>query len=402
MKSTAIIGAGASGCFTSILLHRRHPDWKITVFEAAKRPMAKLAVTGGGRCNITNSFEHVRSLKDVYPRGTNLMKRLLKSFSANDLLAWFENEGIRFTTQEDGCVFPCSQDAMQIVRCLERLMSESGVQLRCETRVLKITDLGDHRYRLTFADGREEDFDNVILSSGGTSADFLRSMLPQDIGITPTVPSLFTFRTGDDALKSLMGTVVEHTRLSIPGSGISSEGILLVTDWGLSGPAALKLSSYAARFLNEKQYRAPLCINWAGCTENEVHEEIALLSEANSKKLVVNAGLSRLSTRLWKHLCQKSGISGDARWADIGKKATNKLCSTLCADNEEIIGRVNFKDEFVTCGGVALSEINSADMECKKHNGLYFTGEVLDIDAVTGGFNLQTAWSTAFAVAAGL
>lgn len=402
MKSTAIIGAGASGCFTSILLHRRHPDWKITVFEAAKRPMAKLAVTGGGRCNITNSFEHVRSLKDVYPRGTNLMKRLLKSFSTNDLLAWFENEGIRFTTQEDGCVFPCSQDAMQIVRCLERLMSESGVQLRCSTRVLKITDLGDHRHRLTFADGREEDFDNVILSSGGTSADFLRSMLPQDIEITPTVPSLFTFRTGDDALKSLMGIVVEHTRLSIPGSGISSEGILLVTDWGLSGPAALKLSSYAARFLNEKQYRAPLCINWVGCTENEVHEEIALLAEANSKKLVVNAGLARLSTRLWKHLCQKSGISGVARWADLGKKSTNKLCSTLCADNEDIVGRVNFKEEFVTCGGVALSEINSADMECKKHNGLYFTGEVLDIDAVTGGFNLQTAWSTAFAVAAGL
>lgn len=402
MKSTAIIGAGASGCFTSILLHRRHPDWKITVLEAAKRPMAKLAVTGGGRCNITNSFEHVRSLKDVYPRGTNLMKRLLKSFSANDLLAWFENEGIRFTTQEDGCVFPCSQDAMQIVRCLERLMSESGVKLSCSTRVLKITDLGDHRHRLTFADGREEDFDNVILSSGGTSADFLRSMLPQDIEITPTVPSLFTFRTGDDALKSLMGIVVEHTRLSIPGSGISSEGILLVTDWGLSGPAALKLSSYAARFLNEKQYRAPLCINWAGCTENEVHEEIALLAEANSKKLVVNACLSRLSTRLWKHLCQKSGISGESRWADLGKKATNKLCSTLCADNEDIVGRVNFKEEFVTCGGVALSEINSADMECKKHNGLYFTGEVLDIDAVTGGFNLQAAWSTAFAVAAGL
>ena len=402
MKSTAIIGAGASGCFTSILLHRRHPDWKITVYEAAKRPMAKLAVTGGGRCNITNSFEHVRSLKDVYPRGTNLMKRLLKSFSANDLLAWFENEGIRFTTQEDGCVFPCSQDAMQIVRCLERLMSESGVQLRCGTRVLKITDLGDHRYRLTFADGREEDFDNVILSSGGTSADFLRSMLPQDIGITPTVPSLFTFRTGDDALKSLMGTVVEHTRLSIPGSGISSEGILLVTDWGLSGPAALKLSSYAARFLNEKQYRAPLCINWAGCTENEVQEEIALLAEANSKKLVVNAGLARLSTRLWKHLCQKSGISCESRWADLGKKATNKLCSTLCADNEDIVGRVNFKEEFVTCGGVALSEINSVDMECKKHNGLYFTGEVLDIDAVTGGFNLQAAWSTAFAFAAGI
>lgn len=402
MKSTAIIGAGASGCFTSILLHRRHPDWKITVFEAAKRPMAKLAVTGGGRCNITNSFEHVRSLKDVYPRGTNLMKRLLKSFSANDLLAWFENEGIRFTTQEDGSVFPCSQDAMQIVRCLERLMSESGVKLSCSTRVLKITDLGDHRHRLTFADGREEDFDNVILSSGGTSADFLRSMLPQDIEITPTVPSLFTFRTGDNALKSLMGIVVEHTRLSIPGSGISSEGILLVTDWGLSGPAALKLSSYAARFLNEKQYRAPLCINWAGCTENEVHEEIALLAEANSKKLVVNAGLSRLSIRLWKHLCQKSGISGESRWADLGKKATNKLCSTLCADNEDIVGRVNFKEEFVTCGGVALSEINSADMECKKHSGLYFTGEVLDIDAVTGGFNLQAAWSTAFAVAAGL
>ncbi len=396
MKSVAIIGAGASGCFASIQIKRQHPDWRVEIFEAGKRPMAKLSVTGGGRCNITNSFENVRSLKDVYPRGANIMKRLLKVFSQKDLLEWFENEGIQFTTQADGCVFPCSQDAMEIVRCLERLMKEENIILHCSSKVLNIIENSNIGFRLRINDGNTKDFDKVILSCGGTSSDVLKSMLPQNIEVTQTVPSLFTFRTGDIALKNLMGIVVDNARLSIPGSGISSEGILLITDWGLSGPAALKLSSYAALFLHEKQYHAPLCINWAGCTENEIRDELAELSDLNAKRIVYNANLTRLSTRLWKHLCTKAGIAQDQRWMDISKKALNRLCATLCSDNEEIIGRVHFKDEFVTCGGVALSEINPANMESKKHPNLYFTGEALNIDAITGGFNLQAAWSTAY------
>lgn len=397
MKTIAVIGAGAAGCFCAIRIRRRHPDYRVTVLEAGSRPMAKLAVTGGGRCNITNTFGHIRDVREAYPRGHSLLRRLLKAFSPDDLLAWFGAEGIAFTVQEDGCVFPRSQDAMQIVGCLERLMRREGVGLRCNTRITGIAPLADGTFALR-GKGGEEIFDAVVLCAGGSSSDFLRKLLPSDMEIVPTVPSLFTFRTGDEALKSLTGTVVDNARLSITGSGLSAEGILLVTDWGLSGPAALKLSSYAARYLYERQYRAPLCINWSGVSEEELRAELAMTGRANPKKLVSSAGLPRLSARLWKHLCARAGIPAEQRWAEIGKKNLNRLCATLCADSGEITGRARFKEEFVTCGGVALGEVSPASLESRKHPGLFFAGEVLDIDAVTGGFNLQAAWSTAYAV----
>lgn len=397
MRSVAILGAGAAGCFCAVSVKRRHPDWSVTVLEAGAAPMAKLSLTGGGRCNITNTFEHVRSIKEVYPRGGSLMKRLLKEFSQDDLLAWFGKEGIRFTAQEDGCVFPCSQDAMQIVNCLRTLMREEGVQCKCGMRVTGIAP-EEGTFRVMIQNGAELTFDKVVLCIGGSNSDFLRKLLPEDIEITNTVPSLFTFRIQNEDLKTLMGTVVPNVRLNIPGSKFCSEGTLLVTDWGLSGPAALKLSSHAARYLYEHQYKAPLTINWGGTGEERIREELGRIAKDNPRKHISSIGLSHLTSRLWAHLCGKAGIKTESRWQDLGGKPLNKLISTITADEEAITGRAAFKEEFVTCGGVALSEVNPATLESKRYPGLHFAGEVLDIDAVTGGFNLQAAWSTAHVI----
>lgn len=399
MQTIAIIGAGASGSLCAVEIRRRHPDWRVMLLEAGKRPMAKLALTGGGRCNITNSFGNIRAVKEAYPRGYSVMKRLLKSWPPRETLAWFEREGIRFTTQEDGCVFPCSQDAMQIVSCLERLIANEGVELRCGVRITRIEALRDGGFTLHAREGGRLCCDKLVLCAGGSSAQFLGTLLPEDVEIVPTVPSLFTFRLEDGDLSSLMGTVLDSARLSIPGSGISSEGTLLITDWGLSGPAALKLSSYAAVLLSWKQYRCPLVINWTGMDEESQRRQLELLAGENPRKLVAGAGPGQLSARLWKYLCGKAGIPGSTRWSELGGRQLNRLVSRICAFETQIVGRAKFKEEFVTAGGVALSGVDPTTMQSRQYPGLYFAGEVLDIDAITGGFNLQAAWSTAFAVA---
>jgi len=398
MKRIAIIGAGAAGCFCAVELKRRFPDREVCVYEASARPMMKLAVTGGGRCNLTNSFRDVHKLSDVYPRGDKLMKRAFRYFSNEDLMAWFEREGVRLVVQDDQCVFPVSQDAMQIVRTLERLMRGSGVRLHCGKRVGSLQPVGD-AWELRFADGSREVFDAVALTAGGTSRKILQTMLPEDIELTQTLPSLFTFKIADESLRSLMGAVIKDASLSIAGTAFRSRGALLLTDWGVSGPATLRLSSYAARHLAEHQYRSTLIVNWLSLSEEEIRTLLRQIAADNPKKQLSSIAPKGLTERVWKHLLHRSGIREDLRWAEAGAKSLNRLVSTLTADSYEIVGRAAFKEEFVTCGGVALSDINLQTLECRKHPGLYFAGEVLDVDAVTGGFNLQAAWSMAKVVA---
>lgn len=398
MKRIAIIGAGAAGCFCAVELKRRFPDREVCVYEASARPMMKLAVTGGGRCNLTNSFRDVHKLSDVYPRGDKLMKRAFRHFSNENLMAWFESEGVKLVVQEDQCVFPVSQDAMQIVRTLERLMRRGGAQLHCGRRVEALVPVGD-TWSLRFVDGSREVFDAVVLTAGGTSRGNLQAMLPDDVEVTQTLPSLFTFKIADDSLRSLMGAVIRDASLSIAGTAFRSRGALLLTDWGVSGPATLRLSSYAARHLAEQQYRSTLIINWLSLSEEEIRTMLRQIAEANPKKQLSSIAPKGLTERVWKHLLHRCGIREDLRWAEAGAKSVNRLVSTLTADSYGIAGRAAFKEEFVTCGGVALSEINLQTLECRKHPGLYFAGEVLDVDAVTGGFNLQAAWSMAKVVA---
>lgn len=442
INSVAIIGAGAAGCFCAIELKRRYPSYRVVVFEAAPKPMMKLALTGGGRCNLTNSFEAVEKLCEVYPRGDKLLKRLFYRFNNQSIIDWFETEGVRLYTQKDGRVFPQSDDAMQIVRTLERLMKQSGIELRCNSKIAKIAATTNNKfanqasdeiiavqtnekfateqtrseapdsslrgaiatkqsqYKLILQNNDSYYADYVILTSGGTKQNALTTLLPEGIKTSPTVPSLFTFKIPVPELRALMGTTVSNVELSLTGTSFHSAGTLLVTDWGISGPATLKLSSYAATYLASTQYTAELRLNWLAQTEAETREQLNSLIQIGRNKLVSSLKPQNFTDRLWKFLLQRVEVRENARWSELGNKTINRLVSTLTSDIYPIKGRAAFKEEFVTCGGVALSEINPNTLESKLYPGLFFAGEVLDIDAVTGGFNLQAAWTTAFVAAA--
>ena len=395
----AVIGGGAAGCFCAIGLKRRLPDADVTVYEAGPKLLAKVALTGGGRCNLTNSFRDVERLEEAYPRGTQLMKRALRTFSHEDTMRWFEAEGVRLVVQEDQCVFPASQDAMQIVRTLERCLREAGVVIRLNTRVEQIeAHEGGFLLRHSPAPTGESPFDRVVVTVGGMSREKLARLLPEGIELTDTVPSLFTLKIPDAGLRALMGTVVEQAALSLAGTKFRAAGTLLLTDWGVSGPATLRLSSYAARHLAENGYAGTLLVNWLDATEADAREWIAATASANAKKQAASTPPDGITARLWRHLLGRAGLREDLRWAELGGKGAARLAATLTADAYPVAGRARFKEEFVTCGGVALSGININTLESKVRPGLYFAGEALDVDAVTGGFNLQAAWSTAATV----
>lgn len=398
-KAIAIIGAGAAGCFAAIEIKRRLPDANVIIYESAPKPLVKLSLTGGGRCNLTNSFRDVVSLSEVYPRGERLLNRAFKRFNHEDAMRWFEAEGVRLVVQEDQCVFPASQDAMQIVRLLLRRIDQLGIKLLCDKKLTQIVPLEEGGFSLAFADKSKANANRVLMAAGGCSIDRLRMMLPEEIELAQTMPSLFTFKLGDSNIRALMGTVVQDASLAIAGTKFRSRGTLLLTDWGVSGPATLRLSSYAAVYLSAHQYRATLLINWLSQGEEQLRAYLKNCCTTYGKKQLSSVRPDGIADRLWRHLLQRAGLKEEQRWSELGSKGMNKLVSVLVSDVYQIEGRAHFKEEFVTCGGVALSAINMNTLEAKAYPGLFFAGEVLDIDGVTGGFNLQAAWSTAKLVA---
>lgn len=384
--SIAIIGAGAAGCFCAINLKRMMPDADIHLFESKSKALAKVAVTGGGRCNLTNTFRKVRNLQEVYPRGEKLMRRALSAFSQEDTCAWFEKEGVRLVAQEDECIFPESQDAMQIVNTLLYNIKGLGIQLNINEKVTHI-DLNK--------------WDRVVVTTGGHATPAGFSMLEGlDIPIEQPVPSLFTFNVQGDWHQLLMGTVVEDVQAFIPSTKFRSQGALLLTHWGMSGPATLRLSSYAARYLAEHDYKSPLCINWMGSmTEQEVRDMLQDIMKQHAQKLITSAYPQQFTSKHWGVLLTRMGIPLTQRWGALNTKHLNKMLTVLTADMYQITGKCPFKEEFVTCGGVSLKAININTLQSKQHPTLYFAGEVLDVDAVTGGFNLQAAWSMGYVIA---
>lgn len=430
----AIIGAGAAGCFCAVELKRRMPSASVEVFEAGAKALAKVAITGGGRCNLTNSFEGISSLSAAYPRGDKLMKRLFRTFDQKSAWQWFENEGVKLVLQEDHCVFPASQDAMEIVNTLLARMRQAGVTLHTKRKVTGIFPRPDGGYTLSVSelskvqslrhaqlprgsvpelvegpmpqkyqrrDDRNFQADIVVVTTGGSPELSGLGMLDGlELEIVPPVPSLFTLNLPGSPVRELMGTVVDNANASLVGTKLKAAGPLLITHWGMSGPAILKLSSYAARYLAEKEYSATLSVNWfGGLGEQDVRDRILSLSNDNPQKQILNSHPSELPSRLWTYMITKAGIREDTRWAELGSKGMNRLVNTLINDEYQIRGKSRFKEEFVTCGGVALSNINLNTLESKNHPGLYFAGEVLDVDAITGGFNLQAAWSMGYTVA---
>ena len=387
---TAIIGGGAAGFFLAVTLKEMMPEMDVTLFERGTRVLRKVAVSGGGRCNCTNSFEGISDLQAVYPRGHRLMKRLMKGFSQRDAFQWFERHGVRLTTQADHCVFPQSQQSQTIIQCFEHYCRRYGVTVSTGVSIGSLAELAA--------------YDFVCVTIGGQphkeSLDWLAALGHE---IVAPVPSLFTFNIDDAALRALMGTVVEQASAMIPATSFRASGPLLVTHWGMSGPAILRLSSYAARHLSDSGYQSALSVNWTDRKENSVVEELQLIATANPQKMLANVRPFDLPQRLWSHLLEKSlAERAERRWADLSRKDLNRLVNTLTNDNYLISGRAPFKDEFVTCGGISLSSVNAATLESRTVPHLYFAGEVLDIDGVTGGFNFQAAWTTAHTVASAI
>lgn len=385
---TAIIGGGAAGFFLSINLKEMCPEMEVTIFEKSKRVLAKVEISGGGRCNCTNSFAEVRDLSEVYPRGHRLMKRLMKGFSQEDAYEWFERHGVRLTTQDDQCVFPMSQDSHTIINCFLIEARRYGIEIRTETKIDSLDQLSG--------------YDFIAVTTGGPpKAEGLRWLSDMGHTIELPVPSLFTFKIADEALHALMGTVVEDVVAMIPGTKLRAEGPLLITHWGMSGPAILKLSSYGARLLADQQYHAPLAVNWTNRRDTEVMavlDEIIIRSPQKQLKTIAPCDLP---SRLWAYLAEKClGERVNGRWGSLNKKELNRLANILSGgDSYQIAGRAPFKDEFVTCGGIALSAVNPSTLESRHVPHLFFAGEVLDIDGITGGFNFQAAWTTAYTVA---
>ena len=350
--------------------------------------LAKVEVSGGGRCNCTNTFDEVKDLSSVYPRGHRLMKRLMKGFSQRDAYEWFERHGVKLTIQEDQCVFPLSQDSHTIINCFMNEARQHGIEIRTESRISSLNALSD--------------FDYIAVTTGGSpKAEGLQWFVDLGHEIEPPVPSLFTFQIQDVALQALMGTVVEGATAMIPGTKLRAEGPLLITHWGMSGPAILKLSSYAARHLATCGYQAPLAINWTGHRDIEVMDTLNDMLVRHPQKQLQTITPFGLPSRLWTYLIQKClGQRSNSRWNALNPKELHRLANLLSGgDTYQIARRAPFKDEFVTCGGIALSAVNPSTLESRHVPHLYFAGEVLDIDGITGGFNFQAAWTTAYTVA---
>lgn len=395
----AIIGAGAAGCFAAINIKRRLPSAQVTIYEAGTRPLAKLAVTGGGRCNLTNSFAAVTSLETVYPRGHRLMKRLLHEFSHDDAFRWFESEGVSLVTQDDNCVFPRSQNAMEIVSLLLRRCRELGITIMTACRVTML----EHADPIYIIRCKQRQFTahTVVVATGGSPRPAgMEWLAALGLDIIAPVPSLFSLALDSRQLNTLSGTVVQDVTASLAGTKFRAGGPLLITHWGVSGPAVLKLSSLAARHLADHSYTGTLAINWLGnATPAAAADMLRAMQAENPNKQLQNIYPNALNARLWAHLLAKAGLNPAARWSGMGSRQTNRLADTLTNDHYPIAGKNRHKDEFVTCGGIALSCLSPRTLECKTHPRLYFIGEATDVDAVTGGFNLQAAWTMAYVAA---
>ena len=383
---TAVVGGGAAGFFLAVNLKEMMPDMQVTIFERSQHMLAKVEISGGGRCNCTNSFEEVTDLSQVYPRGHRLLKRLFNNFDYRDAYAWFERHGVPLVTQNDQCVFPEAQDSHAIINCFLSLARRYHIEICKGSKVQSLDDV--------------KGYDYVVVTTGGSpKGEGLRWLQALGHEIEQPVPSLFTFSVADKRLQALMG-VVTDVETMIPGTKLRAAGPLLITHWGLSGPAVLKLSSHAARYLAEQNYQTPLAVRWLSLSAQEISTLLYEQVATQPKKQLTTYNPFGLQQRLWAYLVEKAlEVRAQIRWAELNKKDVNRLVNVLLNDIYQIAGRAPFKDEFVTCGGISLKAINTSTLESKHVPHLYFAGEVLDIDGVTGGFNFQAAWTTSYTVA---
>lgn len=392
------IGGGAAGFFGAITCATVHPETEVTLLEAGPTFLSKVRLSGGGRCNVTHHCFEPAELVQYYPRGGKALRGAFTRFQPQDTVAWFQSQGVQLKTEADGRMFPVTDSSETIVNCLLDAAREAGVELRAKAAVTSVVKR-DNNFEIALKSGEILNCNRVLIATGSNPLGYRWA---QALGhqIESPVPSLFTFTIRDSRLQGLAGVSVDNVRIRLLGTGktkLEQTGALLITHWGLSGPAILKLSAWGARILHDNQYQMPLIINWLPEYNPETLRQFLLKLKAdNQKKNIASSPPLALAKRLWQSLTAAADIQPQTPWAELSKKGSDSLIQELIQGRYQIQGKGVFKEEFVTCGGVRLSKIDFKTMASKICPGLYFAGEILDIDGVTGGFNFQSAWTTAW------
>lgn len=390
-----IIGGGAAGFFAAITA--AEAGAQVTILEKSAHFLSKVKISGGGRCNVTHAPSEAARFAENYPRGQRPLIGALQQFSATDAIEWFARRGVKMYTQDDGCLFPVSDDSQTIIDCFLKAARDAGVTMRLNAAPARIERKGDG-FAVTLADGETLECDRVLLATGGCRTASMGE-LAVSLGHTlePPVPSLFTFHIDMPWVHKLAGIVVQDVEADVPQAKLSERGILLITHWGVSGPVILRLSAWGARKLADLDYKFTLQLRWLPeLNERALAETLDKRREESPAKLVVNTPLAPLTARLWEALVLAAGMARETRWSALSKAQKHSLMKQLMRTELPVSGKSLNKDEFVTCGGVKLSEVNFKTMESKVCPGLYFAGELLDIDGITGGFNFQSCWTTGY------
>lgn len=395
-RDVVIAGGGAAGFFAAIVCAESSPGLKITLLERGAQFLAKVRISGGGRCNVTHACFDPRQLSEHYPRGGKALLGPFTVFQPRDTIAWFESRGVKLKTEADGRMFPETDSSQSIVDCLLKSAQRAGVEAQTNCGLEEVTICSESGFALTLKGGESLKCNRLMLATGGCRGGSAAG-IPVSLGhsIEPPVPSLFTFHIHSPWLHNLAGISLESAEISVPGAGLQERGALLITHVGLSGPAILRLSAWGARALHAMNYRFPLRVNWmAHMTPEAVAAHLDNLRAAQPARFVVNSSLPPLPARLWESLVLDAGVPRDTRWAGLSRAARHRVIEKLVGTEFQVVGKTLNQEEFVTCGGVKLSEVNFQRMESRICPGLYFGGEVLDIDGLTGGFNFQAAWTT--------
>ena len=391
-----IVGGGAAGFFAAIACWESRRGAEILLLEKTSQFLSKVKISGGGRCNVTHADFDAREFSRRFPRGERALISAFGKFQASDTVAWFESRSVKLKAEPDGRMFPTTDSSQTIIDCLLGEARKAGIKLETNCGVERAIKKSGGGFELELSNGEKLTCDKLLLAIGGCRTPAL-GQLAVSLGHTlePPVPSLFTFHVEIPWLRELAGVSVETSEVSVPGTKLRERGALLLTHWGLSGPAILRLSAWGAREMHERNYNFPLQINWLPhLTDEELAVEFQARRKSQPAKLIVNFPIAPLPSRLLEQLVLAPGIARDTRWAALSGAAQHVLNQKLLRSEFPVTGKSLNKDEFVTCGGVRLNEINFKTMESKICPGLFFAGEVLDIDGITGGFNFQAAWTT--------
>jgi predicted Rossmann fold flavoprotein len=391
-----VAGGGAAGIFAAITCAEAAPDAEVILLERGPQFLAKVRISGGGRCNVTHACFESREMAARFPRGEQALIAPFQRFQASDTVAWFESRGVKLKIESDGRMFPITDSSQTIIDCLLGAAEAAGVKLVAKRGVQRVTRLTEGLFELQLSNGETLTCDRLLLATGGCRTPAL-GQLAVSLGHTlePPVPSLFTFHIETPWLRELAGVSVGSVEASVPGTALRERGALLVTHWGVSGPVILRLSAWGARELHQLDYRFTLRLNWLPqLNTGALALELSSRRKSLPARLVVNSPLPPLTARLWEKLVLAAGIPRDTRWASLSRAAEHQLVQQLMRTEFAVSGKSVNKEEFVTCGGVRLSEVNFKTMESRICPGLYFAGELLDLDGITGGFNFQAAWTT--------